>query len=94
MNALHERVSTNEGAPRRIWSVGQFAERFPAWSPASLRALIYTSEDRISHGGDVIKGNGLRKSGAIIRVGRRVLIDEEAFFRWIAEQNRNRKTAP
>jgi hypothetical protein len=32
------------------------------------------------------KTNGLDKFGAIIKVGKRVLIDEEAFFEWIKSQ--------
>ena len=32
-----------------------------------------------------IKGNGLDK--AIVRVGRKVLIDESKFFEWLAAQN-------
>lgn len=29
------------------------------------------------------KSNGLEKSGALIRNGRRILIDEEKFFEWL-----------
>lgn len=31
--------------------------------------------------------NGLAKAGAIVRVGRKVLIDEAKFFAWIEAQN-------
>jgi len=33
--------------------------------------------------------NGLKKSGAILRNGRRVLINEEKFFSWLEDQNWN-----
>jgi len=66
-----------ESAPRNILSVSQFAARWPAWSQASLRNLIFQSHQ-----------NGLDDSGAILRLGRRRLIDEQAFFRWLAQQQK------
>jgi len=84
--------STNDFAPRPLLPVGQFSERYPAWSKAALRNLILNAEDRLSSRGR-IPGNGLAEAGAIVRVGRRVLIDEQAFFRWIATQQRKRNAA-
>lgn len=74
--------------PRDLFTVGQFSERRPAWTQAALRNLILNSADRVSSRGDRIPGNGLQESGAIVRVGRRVLIDEGAFFQWLAQQQR------
>ena len=37
--------------------------------------------------------NGLADSGAVVRVGRRVYLDVDAFDRWIDTQNRQRATA-
>jgi hypothetical protein len=74
--------------PRDLFTVQQFAERRPAWSPPALRSLILNAKDRLSSRGERIGGNGLAEAGAIVRVGRRVLIDEEAFFRWIAVQQK------
>jgi len=51
------------------------------FSEASLRHLIFLSEPRVDSRGEEIPGNGLNK--AIIRLGRRVLIDVEAFDRWL-----------
>ena len=48
---------------------------------SALRHLIFQAEDRFCSTGQVIKGNGL--SRAIIRVGRKVLIDLDEFDRWI-----------
>ncbi len=73
----------------RLHTVAQFADRFNAWSQPSIRNLILNSADRISSRGERVSGNGLASSGAIVRVGRRVLIDEQAFFRWIAAQQRS-----
>ena len=72
----------------RIHTVAQFSERFPAWSPASLRALIFAAGDRVTSGGRVVKGNGLAEAGALLKVGRRVLIDEARFVAWLAEQRK------
>lgn len=83
--------TTETAAPRQLHTVLQFAERYPAFSPASLRDLIFKSSDRTNSRGDRIPGNGLEQSGAIVRLGRRVLLDEQAFFRWIAEQQKQRR---
>lgn len=80
------KIETVVTAPRDLFPVTDFAERRRAWSKAALRNLILNSEDRLNSKGERIPGNGLAEFGAIVRVGRRVLIDEEAFFRWIAEQ--------
>jgi hypothetical protein len=82
-----------EHTPRDLFTVEQFSARRPAWSAPSLRNLILNAEDRVSSSGQRLAGNGLAEVGAIVRVGRRVLIDEQAFFRWIAEQQRKRKAA-
>lgn len=80
-----------EAAPRDLFTVEQFSDRRPAWSKASIRNLILNSEDRLDSRGRRIPGNGLSEAGAIVRLGRRVLIDEGRFFEWIAAQQRHRK---
>ena len=64
-------------------TVDQFAAKHPAFSPSSLRNLIFLASDRHTSKG-LIRGNGLDK--AIVRIGKRVLIDEAGFFSWIMEQ--------
>jgi hypothetical protein len=56
-------------------TVKQFSANNKAFSESSIRAIIF-NEDK----------NGLAKSGAIIRIGRKVLIDESKFFGWVAAQ--------
>ena len=56
-------------------SVRQIAEANPAFSEASLRWLIFKAKD-----------NGLED--AIIKVGRRVLIDIRRFDDWIESKRR------
>ena len=74
--------------PRDLITVQLCSQRRPARSPAALRSLILNAEGRVNSRGDKIPGNGLAEAGAIIRVGRRVLIDETAFFCWIAAQQK------
>lgn len=76
---------------RELLTVPQFAEKNRAWTQPALRALILNAEDRVNSRGERIPGNGL--SPAIVRVGRKVLIDEQAFFAWIVEQQKRRKAA-
>ncbi len=82
-----------EVTPRDLFTVEQFSERRPAWSQPALRNLILNATDRQNSRGERIPGNGLAEAGGIVRLGRRVLIDEQAFFRWIAEQQRKANAA-
>ncbi|MCG5073048.1 hypothetical protein [Paraburkholderia tagetis] len=66
-------------------TVQQFSERHPAWTEAALRNLIFKAEARESSRG-TIPGNGLIECGAIVRIGRKVLIDEAPFFAWVRAQ--------
>ncbi len=54
---------------------------YEPFTQSVLRHLIFDAEDRIGSGGAKICGNGL--SSAIVRIGRRILIDLDAFDAWI-----------
>jgi hypothetical protein len=69
-------------APPRLFSIKQFALAYPAFTESSLRNLIFKANPRSSSRGE-IEGNGLSEFGAIIRIGRRILIDDLAFFAWV-----------
>jgi hypothetical protein len=71
---------------RTLSTVRQFSKKYPAFSQGSLRNLIHLSTDRYSSMGK-IPGNGL--AIALIRIGRKLLIDEVRFFQWIEEQQGN-----
>ena len=73
-----------------LYTVEQFADKQPAFSASALRNLIFKAESRKSWNGE-ISGNGLIEYGAIIRVGRKVLIDGERFLEWVRQQNNGRK---
>lgn len=55
-------------------TVRRFAEQDPNFSANALRWLIFNGAS-----------NGLQDSGAIVRIGRRVLIDRERFYTWVAQ---------
>ena len=55
-----------------IITVSEFSRRHSAFSEQSLRWLIFRAQE-----------NGLLSSGALIRLGRRVLLDEGAFLAWL-----------
>ena len=58
------------------FTVKQFCKRHQAFTEGGIRHNIFHE-----------KTNGLSKSGAIVRVGRKVLINESKFFRWLESQN-------
>ena len=55
-----------------LLTVAQFSQKHPAFPNGGLRYRIFNEHQ-----------NGLAESGAIIRNGRRVLIDEAKFFDWV-----------
>jgi hypothetical protein len=57
-------------------TVNQFAEKHISFTKGGLRALIFNEQS-----------NGLAKAGAVVRIGRKILIDESKFFAWVEAQN-------
>lgn len=58
-------------------TVEQFLKKYLAFTKGGLRSLIFNESK-----------NGLAKSGALVRIGRKILIDETKFFSWIESQNK------
>ena len=56
----------------QFFTVEQFADKYPAFTPSSLRWLLF---NRASNGLDA----------AVVQLGRRVLIDEAAFVAWLRD---------
>lgn len=68
-------VPTAPGAPlvAQVSTPALFAQRYPnLGSVGSLRWQIFNADT-----------NGLEASGALLRVGRKILIDEQAYFAWL-----------
>lgn len=55
----------------RLITVRQLCQNHPAFSEASVRWYIFKAAE-----------NGLTASGAIARLGRKVLVDEQKFIEW------------
>jgi hypothetical protein len=62
---------------KNLLTVYQFVEKYPAFKLGGVRALIFNEHS-----------NGLAESGAIVRIGRKVLLDDVKFPDWIASKNR------
>lgn len=58
-----------------IRTIRQFVRENDAFTEGGLRWQIFNAET-----------NGLAGTGAIVRIGRRVYVDPEKFFRWIDAQ--------
>ena len=65
---------TDQNSIPSLLTINQFCEKHHAFTHGGLR-------DRIFHA----NSNGLKTIGAILRNGRRVLIDEAKFFQWLRE---------
>ncbi len=90
-DASHTLASTfTEPPPRRLFTLAKFAERHSSFTTlAALTNLVFRAKARQSTKG-VIPGNGMEEAGAIVRLNGRVLIDEDAYFRWVdAQQSRS-----
>ncbi len=57
-----------------LLTVNQFCQQHPAFTPGGVRWLLFHREE-----------NGLHR--AVVKVGRRVLIDVDEFFRWLDQHN-------
>ena len=80
-----------ESTQSPVSTIPQFSARNPAFSIPALRNLRFKAEPRINADGDTVPGNGLIEAGAILLIGRKVLIHEARFFEWLDEQQRGRK---
>ena len=67
-------METASATRERLSRPSKFVERYhdQGWTEGQIRWLIFQA-----------KQNGLEQAGAIVRVGRRVFIDEPKFFSWM-----------
>jgi len=63
-------------------SVREFSANHPVFSEAALRWQIFNAQH-----------NGLAASGAVVRVGRRVLLDPEKYRAWLDDCAKNPQIA-
>ncbi len=69
--------------PRILLTVRQFSDKHQAFPQGAIRNLIFLAESRKTSRG-IIEGNGL--NFALLRIGRKLLIDEAKFFQWVDDQ--------
>lgn len=53
-------------------------------TPGAIRMDVFKADDRLNSHGETLKGNGLAEHGAIVRRGRKVLIDVHRYGNWLA----------
>lgn len=50
----------------------------------AIRMDVFRASDRINSKGETLPGNGLAAHNAVVRRGRRVLVDVRAYGNWLA----------
>ena len=78
-------LATVENAAKHFANAGQ--------TPGAIRCNVFKADSRLNSRGEIIQGNGLAAHGAIIRRGRRVLIDLDRYGAWLAGQAPESKVA-
>lgn len=68
---------------KRVATINQAANLYPAFSAAALRDLKFKANDRKNSRGEIIKGNGTGPAGVWIQLGRKVLLDCDRFDAWL-----------
>lgn len=74
-----EQQQERSSEPPRIYTKKQFCERNRAITDGALRWDIFNAEL-----------NGLAESGALIRRGRKILVDEVLYFAWLRSRGQKR----
>lgn len=69
---------------RRLATIRQTAQAYQGvFTESAIRDLVFKAEARFNFRGDRLPGNGLAESGALVKIGRRVLIDLDHFEEWL-----------
>ena len=77
---MSQQSETETFQPRIYSTVRQFNQKYPAFTIGGLRHQIFNEHT-----------NGLAESGAVVRNGRRVLLNEPKYFNWLEEKNQGGK---
>lgn len=64
----------NESDLSNIYSLKEFCKKFPSFPMSGLRHKIFFEEQY-----------GLKKCGAVIKVGKSIFIDSSKFFKWLQD---------
>jgi hypothetical protein len=82
---MNEAQAVSNNLPR-LSTVNNLPSQFPLakLTSAAIHGHIFKAQDRFDSKGRKIPGNGLAASGAIIRRGRKVLIDVDRYAAWLS----------
>jgi hypothetical protein len=82
-------MEANNTQPQKLVTIRQLAamEQYAGVFPENrLRGLIAAAAPRMNSRGHAIPANGLFEAGAVMKIGKRILIDIDAFQRWLASK--------
>ena len=83
--------ATDYELPSRLFTLKKFSVRHSDHTTISaLTNQVFKAQPRHSSKGE-IPGNGMLDFGVIVHIGRKVLIDEDAYFRWLDAQQESRR---
>ena len=77
MNSQSNLSNEHQAAIYSYLTVNQFCEKHKAFKLGGVRGQLFNADK-----------NGLNKSGAVIRSGRKILINEPKWFEWLEAQNK------
>ena len=81
MNTQQSNLSNEQQAALYSYlTVNQLCDKHKAFKIGGVRAQLFNADK-----------NGLKESGAIIRSGRKILINEQKWFSWLESQNEGAK---
>ena len=88
--AVVNKIVAADNLPK-LSTVKNLPSQFPLanLTTAAIQGHIFKAEDRIDSKGRKIPGNGLAATGAIIRRGRKVLIDVDRYAAWLLAGSEN-----
>ena len=91
-NEISQATNSTYAQPRHLYTLKKFSERNESFiTLAGITNQVFKAQTRFCSMGE-IPGNGMLDFGVIVRIGRKVLIDEDAYFRWLdAQQSGGRK---
>jgi hypothetical protein len=82
-------MEANKTPPTKLVTIKQLAtmEQYASAFPENrLRSLIASAAPRLNSRGHTIPANGLFEAGAVMKIGKRILIDIDAFQRWLVSK--------
>lgn len=69
--------------PNEFLTIYQFCQLYPAFREGGMRSQVFNENS-----------NGLAQSGAIVRIGRKILINVPFYFEWVKAKNKEKIILP